>query len=147
MIDRNRLQTKLALQKIRNMMSTVRGIVILDYEENPFSEEYLQKIGYLNNSKEADLKIPYSTNANEIAAKICDRMNIKDSQIWYYAADGFLVKFRVTDPGTAVLDIFDKTTPNSKGFVLIDENKDTMYDFGSDSRDEENYLFDKYSLN
>lgn len=30
--------------------------------------------------------------------------------------------------------------------IQVNEKKSTMFEFGSDSRDEENYLFDKYPL-
>jgi hypothetical protein len=146
MVDRNKLQNKIALQKTRNIMSEIRGIQVLGYEENPFSEELFRKIGFFSNDKKADLKIPNDTNAYQMVTKIYDRIIIKDSQIWYLLINGFLVKFVVTDTKTAMFDIWDKTSPDSKGFVLINENKDTMYDLGSDSRDEDNYLFDIYSL-
>lgn len=146
MTDSNKLQTKLALQKTRNMMSEIKGIQILDYEEYSLSDEFLQKSGYCSNDKIADARIPFCTDDEEIINIVCSLMEIKEEQILHLLVNGLLVKFQINDIRTAIHDIWDKTSPDSKGFVLINENKDTMYDLGSDSRDEDNYLFDIYSL-
>lgn len=124
-------------------MSEIKGIQILDYEEYLLSDEFLQKSGYCSNDKIADARIPFCTDDEEIINIVCSLMEIKEEQILHLLVNGLLVKFQINDIRTAIHDIWKKTDHN---IVLISENKDSMYEFGSDSRDEENYLFDKYML-
>ena len=50
MVDREKLEKKLNLQRTKNIISKIEGIQVIDYEEEIlFDEEYLQKINYFKN--------------------------------------------------------------------------------------------------
>lgn len=67
-------------------------------------------------------------------------------KVWYIVLNGFLIKIQILNIKTAIIGLWNGIYEYHKGFVLINEKKSTMFEFGSDSRDEENYLFDKYPL-
>ena len=147
MVDKEKIQYKIKLQKTKNIVSKIKGIQVIDFEEQTlFDEEYLRKINYFSYDKIADAKISDSSNDSEIIDWIYKLMNFQIDQIWYIWVNGFLVRIQILDIKTAILGLWKNIDPSCKGFVLIDENKNTMYEFGNDSRDEENYLFDKYLL-
>lgn len=145
MVDREKLQTKVRFQKTKNLIFSIEGIRVIDYkEQNKLDKEYLQKVKYYSMDKTADSKISAQSNDDEIVDWIYTLMNFQIGQIWYLWVNGFLVKIQFLDIRTAIRSLWKSIDPNSKGFVLIDENRNTMYEFGNDSRDEENFLFDKY---
>lgn len=147
MVDREKLQTKIRFQKTKNLIVSIEGIRVIDYkEQNKFDKEYLQNVKYYSMDKTADSKISAQSNDDEIVDWIYTLMNFQIGQIWYLWVNGFLVKIQFLDIRTAILSLWKNMDPTSKGFVLFDENRDTMYEFGNDSRDEENFLFDKYFL-
>ena len=52
MVDKEKIQKKINLQKTKNIICKIEGIQVIDYEEEIlFDEEYLQKINYFNSEK------------------------------------------------------------------------------------------------
>ena len=147
MVDRELLQKKRLLQRNKNILSKIEGIKILDYtEQKIFDENYLQNIGFYSITKEADSKISCFSEESEIIEWIIDLVNFEIEQIWYLWIYDHLIKIQISDVRIAVKNFWIYINPDSKGFVLITENKKIMYEFGNDSRDEDNILFDKYYL-
>lgn len=147
MVDRELLQKKRLLQRTKNILSKIEGIKILDYtEQKIFDENYLQNIGFYSITKEADSKISCFSEESEIIEWIIDLVNFEIEQIWYLWIYDYLIKIQISDVRIAVKNFCIYINPDSKGFVLITENKKIMYEFGNDSRDEDNILFDKYYL-
>lgn len=147
MVDRELLQKKRLLQRTKNILSKIEGIKILDYtEQKIFDENYLQNISFYSITKEADSKISCFSEESEIIEWIIDLVNFEIEQIWYLWIYDYLIKIQISDVRIAVKNFWIYINPDSKGFVLITENKKIMYEFGNDSRDEDNILFDKYYL-
>lgn len=148
MVDRELLQKKKILQQTKNIFSEIEGIRVLNYtEQNIFDKNYLQSIGFYNTAKEADSKIAYFSEESEIIEWIIGLVDFETARIWYLWVYDYLVRVQILDIRMAVQNLWEYINPDSKGFVLIDENKTIMYEFGNDSRDEDNILFDKYLLN
>lgn len=147
MVDRELLQKKRLLQRTKNILSKIEGIKILDYtEQKIFDENYLQNVDFYSIKKEADSKISCFSEESEIIEWIIDLVNFETEQIWYLWIYNYLIKVQISDARTAVQNFWKYINPDSKGFILITENKKIMYEFGNDSRDEDNILFDKYFL-
>lgn len=147
MVDRELIQKKKFLQRTKNILSKIEGIKILDYtEQKIFDENYLQNVDFYSIKKEADSKISCFSEESEIIKWIIDLVNFETEQIWYLWIYDYLIRIQISDARTAVQNFWKYINPDSKGFVLITENKKIMYEFGNDSRDEDNILFDKYSL-
>ena len=147
MVDKEKIQKKINLQKTKNIISKIEGIQVIDYEgPSIFDEEYLRKINYFSSEKIADSKISVCSNDSEVTEWIYKLMDFQIDQIWYIFLNGFLFKIQMLDIKTAIMGLWNDIYEYCKGFVLINENKNMMFEFGSDSRDEENYLFDKYPL-
>ena len=147
MVDKEKLQKKINLQKTKNIISKIEGIQVIDYEEQYlFDEEYLRKIKFFSSDKVADSKISDYSNDYEVIEWIYKLMDFQIDQVWYIFLNGFLIKIQILDIKTAIMSLWNGIYEYDKGFVLVNEKKSTMFEFGSDSRDEENYLFDKYPL-
>lgn len=147
MVDRRLLQKKKFLQKIKVIFSKINGIKILEYTEKKiFNDNYLQNIGFYSTAKQADSKIPFFSKESEIVEWIIDLVDFETTQIWYLWVYDYLVKVQILHVRTAIQNFWEHINPDSKGFVLIAENKKIMYEFGNDSRDEDNIIFDKYFL-
>lgn len=147
MVDRELLQKKRLLQRTKNILSKIEGLKILDYtEQKIFGENYLKNIGFYSITKEADSKISCFSEESEIIEWIIDLVNFETEQIWYLWIYNYLIKVQISDVRTAVQNFWKYINPDSKGFILITENKKIMYEFGNDSRDEDSILFDKYFL-
>ena len=94
----------------------------------------------------ADSKISHCSNDSEILDWIYKLMDFQIDQIWYIWLNGFLVRIQILNIKAAIMGLWNNIDSRHKHFVLINENRNMMYEFGSDSRDEYNYLFDKYLL-
>ena len=147
MAEREELRKRLMLQKTKNLISVIEGIKVLEYEEQTlFDEEYLRRINYLGQDKIPDSKISDRSNDAEVTVWINKFIDLRKDQLWYIWLNGYLVKIQILDTEKAITGLWNNIDPDCKGFVLIDEDKKMMYEFGNDSRNEENYLFDKYPL-
>lgn len=147
MVDRESLQKKKFLQKTKIIFSKIEGIRILGYtEQGIFDENHLQNIGFYSITKQADSKISCFSKESEIIEWVIDLVDFETARIWYLWVYDYLIKVQILDVRTAIQNFWKYINPDSKGFVLITENKKIMYEFGNDSRDEDNILFDKYFL-
>lgn len=147
MIEREYYERKKNLQNTKNVMRKIEGITVLGYEEQTiFDEITLKNIGFYSGAKVTDSKIAYSSNEADIIEWIISLIDFNSSQRWYLWFNSFLIKFQLADIRMAILNLWNNLEPYSKGFILINENKNIMYEIGSDSRDEYNILFDTYQL-
>lgn len=147
MADKELLKRKLLFQQTKNLVSTIDGTEILDYEaQTLFDSDRLRNIGFYNATKTPDSKIDRLTDDENIIDWITDILNFKTDEICYLWVNDFLVRIKISDVRKAVQSLWSNLNPQSKGFVLITADKKTMFDFGGDSRDEYNYLFDRYDL-
>lgn len=145
--DRVLLRKKIMLRKIKNLISEIEGIRILEFEEQyMLDKNILQNIGYFNSTKSPDSMIWYLSKEGEIVDWIIDVMDTEIASFYYLLVSDSLAKIQVKDCKKAVRDLWNKINPRSKGFILMSEDKRTMYEIGTDSRDESHILYDIYCL-
>lgn len=148
MVDRELLRKKIMLRKTQNLISEIEGIRILELKQQcMLDKNILQNIGYYNSAKSPDSMIWYLSKEWEIVDWIIDVMDIEVDSLYYLWINDNLAKIQITDCKKAVRDLWNKINPRSKGFILLSEDKGTMYEIGSDSRDESHILYDKYCIN
>lgn len=147
MVDRELLRKKIMLRKTKNLISEIEGISVLGCEEQCILDENkLRDIGYYNSTKSPDSKIGYLSKEGEIIDWIIDVMDIEVDSFYYLWISDSLAKIQIKDCKKAVRDLWNKINPCSKGFILMSEDKGTMYEIGTDSRDENHILYDTYCL-
>lgn len=134
MVDRKLLEKKKQLQHIRNMLKVVDGIEVIEIC-NGLSVDIEN---YYSSEKVPDSRI--SESSDNIYEWIADCMNLEDNMIVYLLCESVPVRIRITDVQTAVKSLWNAR----REITLIDKNLDIVYEVGSDSRDEYNYLFDVY---
>jgi len=134
MVDRKLLEKKKQIQRIRNMLKAVNGIEIMEIC-NGLSVDIEN---YYSSEKVPDSRI--SESSDNIYEWIADCMNLEDNMIVYLLCESVPVRIRITDVQTAVKSLWNAR----REITLIDKNLDIVYEVGSDSRDEYNYLFDVY---
>lgn len=148
MYDRQLFQNKILLQKTKNLMSKINGIRVLEYEEQSiFDDSILDRVGFYNGTQTPDDKIAKTSDIESIVDWIIGLLNFEVNEICYLWVHVFLVKIQLLDTRAAINDLWNLLNPNSKGVIVITSDHKTMFEFGSDSRDEHNILFDKYTLN
>jgi len=152
MTDRQRetMQQKLLLQKTKNLMAQVDGVKILQYDEQGIPDDStLRSIGFYSSEKIPEAKIAMQSDENAIVdwiISLLDSENVRTGDICCLWDGAFLVKMEILDMRAAVSSLWQCLRANHKSLVLITSDGETMLDFGSDSRDEYNILFDKYTL-
>lgn len=147
MYENKKLAQKLALQRVRNAVAKIRGILLLSIEEDNASiAEKLARVGFCSSEKMPDSALPSSSAVGKVIEWIAAQMSLCEQSIYYLYLENCLVKFKLIDINTAVHDFWCLLSPDSRGFTLLSEDKQTAFDVASDSRDEEHYLFDVYHL-
>ena len=146
MTDRERLQRKLAEQKARNIIKKIRSVQIIGQETCALPDHaLLEKLGFYSQDKKPDSAIPESADLQEIIDRMLSLLNDESGEIFFLLIYGVIYKVRFTDRAAALRELW--TAPEAGRYIcLLNEDKTVLYEFGSDSRDEDNYLFDKYQL-
>lgn len=150
MVDKELLEKKKKIQKVRNILKTFNGVMIICIYENGDSVldrilENLSEIGYYSNTKQPDSKIPINAGDSLICEWIIKNMKLKNDDILFLLCDGIWVKIQIMDIMNAIQSLWNHTG-GTKGFTVLNEKMDKLLDAASDSRDELNYLFDEYSI-
>ncbi len=148
MIDREILEKKKRLQKVRNVLKEISGITVLGIYENQYIPEFdgiferLSKLGYYSPDKIPENSINFKSEDNVIYRWIIDSMKLENGMTVYLLCCDVWVKISFLDVCTAVKDIWNVIG----GFTIITEDLTVLKECGSDSRDEYNYLYDEYDL-
>ena len=143
MVDKELLQKKILLQKIRNEVSKIEGISVLDYEENDFfDKEILREIGYYGDTKQPEDAITMDVSEKELLSWIMERVTFKEAEICYLPYFPCLVKIQFLDVKTALRSMWLL----DHHICILTLDKKWIYEVGSDSRDEYHTLFDRYHL-
>ena len=137
-MDKALLERKKNLQRTKNILTEIAGIEVLDLEEKNFfdvidSEIFKSKIY-------PDSKIDFCKDIDEIVNWIVDNTPFVTGDNTYLLIRDYSVYVKIMD-----LKMLYRTLWEKEGAVIIlSEDKHHLYDFGNDSRDEYNYVFDKY---
>lgn len=150
MLDKELLERKKKIQKVRNVLKTFQGIKVLClYEKcDPTLEgisENLSGLGYCSNTKRPDSKISVDYNDSLVYQWIIENMRLKNDDVLFLLYDGIWIKIQIIDVMLATQSIWNNAD-GTKGFTVLNEDMDKLLDVGYDSRDELNYLFDEYSI-
>ena len=141
---KRRMKQKMDLQKAKNIVSCIRGISVIDFFESSgiLDWDKLRELGYYSNDKIPQSKITMQSSDDEVVDWIINEISIKNNCIIYVLIGNFLVKINIENIEMSIHDLWIKCN----GFSFVDEDLKVIYDFGSDSRDEYNYLYDRYEL-
>ena len=136
MTNRQLLEKKKQIQRIRNILKVTDGIEIMEIHDglNITIEDYY------SGEKIPDSRIP--ENSDNIYEWITDCLKPENNMIVFLLCENIPVKIRIKDVQTAVKSLWD----NHGGITFIDQKLETVYEVGNDSRDECNYLFDVYRI-
>lgn len=136
MTDRQLLEKKKKLQRVRNMLKVADGIEVDEICDglNIIIENYYSC------DKVPDSRIP--ENSGSICEWIIDCTGLENNMVVYLLFEGVPVKIRITDVKTAVKSMWDAYG----GITFIDRKLEKVYEVGNDSRDEYNYLFDMFYI-
>ena len=150
MVDKEVLEKKKRIQKVRNILKTFKGGQILYiYEKCDSTLEHisgkLSEIGFNSNAKQPDSKISINSNDLLIYQWIIKNMKLKNNDILFLLCDGIWIKIQIIDVMNATQSLWNNID-GTKGFTVLNEDMDKLFEVGDDSRDELNYLFDEYSI-
>lgn len=151
MIDREILEKKKRLQKVRNTLKEISGIEVLCIYENQYISKFcgmwerLSELGYCSPDKIPDDKIDCKSEDSVIYQWVLDRTNLEDGMTVYLMCRDVWVKVMISDIHKAVKDLWN-VIGKQNGLTIVNEDLTVLKEFGSDSRDEYNYLYDEYNL-
>ena len=151
MVDKERLQKKLKLQTVRNILKTLNGVKILYIYENsdPILErisENFSDMGRYTYSKQPDSKISVKSDDILIYQWIIENMKLKNNDILFLLCEGIWIKIQIIEVMSATQSLWNNIDTLCKGFTVLNEEMDKLLEVGNDSRDEWNFLFDEYAI-
>ena len=151
MADRELMNKRITLQRVRNTLKTVEGVEVLHiYEESePALDRVLDMLGdlgYTSYSKLPDSSIDEHTDDASLYEWVAECIGLEKGAVFFLRCEGFWVKIRIADRETAARSLWNDIEPRCKGFTVLNEKMDRFMDIGNDSRDEQNYLFDEYHI-
>lgn len=136
MLDRQLLEKKKKLQRIRNMLKVTDGIEVVEICDGLDVDIE----NYYSCKKIPDSVIP--VNSDNIYEWIADCLELENNMNVFLLCENIPVKIRIKDVQTTVKSLW-----NAYGEItLIDQKLETVYEVGNDSRNEYNYLFDIYHI-
>ncbi len=139
-MDKELLEKKKRLQKTKNILKELAGLEIISIEEISLSE--LVDMDMRRNKMIPDSKIGFSDDISAIVNWIENNVPFKEDSDFYFIVNTHCVKARIANSEEAYSSIWAKMGRA----IFLSDSKKTMYEFGCDSRDEYNYLFDKCDL-
>lgn len=139
-MDKTVLEKKKQLQRVKNRIAAFSGLEIFDFEEK-YLDEIVDMECYRNKTLPED-KIRFDSNMQDIINWIIDNTPFHDESEIFLLVDSYCVHARILSRNEAYTSIWRTT----HSITLISDDWRYMYEFGSDSRDEYHYLFDKYRL-
>ena len=158
MRNKELLEKKKKLQETCNILKIMNSIKILHiYEtnENPELtqiENSFNELGVYSNDKKPDDRISSKSTEDEIIQWISGLLLLKKNDILFLYCNGLWVKIEVTNEQLIIKELWNHERNYFKtnycvGFRIVLCTMDRMFEFGFDSRDEYNILFDEYKLN
>lgn len=151
MIDREILEKKKRLQKVRNTLKEISGIEVLCIYENQYIPKFygmwerLSELGYCSPDKIPDNKIDCKSEDSVIYQWVLERTKLENGMTVYLMCRDVWVKVMISDIHKAVKDLWD-VIGRQNGITIVNEDLTILKELGSDSRDEYNYLYDEYDL-
>ncbi|MDE5793018.1 MAG: hypothetical protein K2H66_05790, partial [Oscillospiraceae bacterium] len=138
------------IQKVKNILKELKGIAILKiHDENAKLESilnHLSEIGYYSQTKQPDSKILANSDELAIYQWIINCMQLKNNEIVYILVKKIWVEIVILDSLQAVKNLWNAIDSYSKSITMLNASMNLLLEVSNDSRDEENYLFDKYNL-
>ena len=158
MRNKELLEKKKKLQETRNILKIMNSIKILHiYEtnENPELtqiENSFNELGVNSNNKKPDERISSKSTEDEIIQWISGLLLLKKNDILFWYCNRLWVEIEVTNEQLIIKELWNHEknyfkTNYCAGFLIVPSTMDRMFEFGFDSRDEYNILFDEYKLN
>lgn len=141
MIDKKLLESKIRMQKIRNILKNLEGLEILEISEIPFDFKILKKYGYYSNQKIPDSRISIYSSLSDLYAWIIQCLQLQDAKILFLLLDSFPIKIKIRNTETAVKSLWQFGE-----ITILDEQQTMLSEICCDFRDEQHYLFDFYDL-
>ena len=139
-MDKELLEKKKQLQKAKNIFAKLSGLELLNLEEMSLYE-LISEDQYLCKAHPNSC-ISFDVDVADIVNWMKDNMPFRDGSEVFLIINSYCLHVRICNIKEAYTSIWD--TLGSALFVSIDKKK--MYEFGADSRDEYNYLFDEFDL-
>lgn len=100
--------------------------------------------------KQPDSALSFKSSLEEIVEWIKSQTGIKSQKKYYFRCSKVWVEIKINEINLGVKSLWNhKKYLNESygcGFILVDEQMEKMIEVGCDSRDKENYLYDRYSL-
>ncbi|MDE5738002.1 MAG: hypothetical protein K2H93_06540 [Oscillospiraceae bacterium] len=138
------------IQKVKNILNELKGIAILKlHAENAELEailNHLSEIGYYSQTKQPDSKILANSDELAVYQWIMNCMQLKNNEIVYILVKKIWVEIVILDSLQAVKSLWNGIDSYSKSITMLNASMRLLLEVSNDSRDEENYLFDKYHL-
>ena len=127
------------LQEITEMLKNINGIVILEiYEVNII--ERLKNTEYFSCDRIPESKINCKSDKKDICQWIINCMDFHNGDIVHFIFNNICSKVKLIDVEKAVFELWEK----NGSITVLSEND--LKEICEDSRDEYNYLFDKYAV-
>lgn len=139
-MDKALLERKKNLQRTKNILTEIAGIEVLDLEEKNFFDVIDSEI--FNNKICPDSKIDFRKDSAEIVNWIIDNTPFVTGDNTYLLINNYSVYVKIIDLKMLYRTLWDK----EGAVIILSEDKHHLYEFGNDSRDEDNYVFDKYCV-
>ena len=138
------------IQKVKNILKKLKGITILKiHDENAKLKSILNnlsEIDYYSQTKQPDSKILVNSDELAIYQWIMNCMQLKNNEIVYILVKNIWVEIVILDSLQAVKSLWSRIDSYSKSITMLNASMSLLLEVSNDSRDEENYLFDKYNL-
>lgn len=149
LVNKKLLENKKQIQKAKNILKSMSSIKVLHIYDIDYIEQ-LEKINFKNSGYYSSLKIPdskisYDTNEFIIYRWIIDCMKLKNKELVYFLCNNIWTKIQIIDVESAVKELWNYNN-ESKGFIIFNEKLHKLLEVGSDSRDENNYLYDEFII-
>ena len=139
-MDKALLERKKNLQRTKNILTEIAGIGVLDLEEKNFFDVIDSEI--FNSKICPDSKIDFRKDSAEIVNWIIDNTPFVTGDNTYLLINNYSVYVKIIDLKMLYRTLWDK----EGAVIILSEDKHHLYEFGNDSRDEDNYVFDKYCV-
>ena len=133
------MEKKRYLQEITEMLNDISGMRLLEIHEVNISEK-LKNTEYFSCDKIPESKINCKSNKEDICQWIINCMDFHNGDIVNLIFNDICAKVKLIDMERAVFELWEK---NENITVL---SKNDLKEICEDSRDEYNYLFDKYAV-
>ncbi|MCR5628864.1 hypothetical protein [Eubacterium sp.] len=141
-MNRQLYEKKKKLQKTRNILKNISGVEIHSIKE--ISSDGLVDKDVYRNKIIPDSKICFTEDISIIVNWIENNTPFQEGDDFGFIVNCCYVNAKIVDIKEAFSSIW--MAEEYEGVLFLSNDLKTMYEFGSDSRDEYHYLFDKYDL-